>query len=138
MAFKAETVDASQISRPVVLLTERAWSQLELILDNDPTVEDLTFRVAIAGKECDGFTYQIGFTPHWQDDFLAITPNISRQVNISLDPFTAYYCQEISIDFIQDFTQDAEGFVVVNPHQDKYFKKFWRTKPELTPPLLKR
>ena len=138
MAFKTETVDASQISRPIVLFTDRAWSQFALILENDYTIKDLTFRIAIAGKECDGFTYQAGFTPHWNDDIKAITPNAERAVDISMDPFTAYYCQEISVDFIQDFDQDAEGFVIVNPHQDKYFKKFWRAKPDLTPPLIKR
>ena len=135
MTFKTETVDASQISPPTVLFTERAWSQLQLILDNDPTIDGSVFRIAIAGKECDGFTYEAGFTASRQDDFLASTPNIKRDIKIALDPFSAYYCSEVSVDFIQDFEQDAEGFVIVNPHQDKYFKKFWRQSPGLTPPL---
>ena len=138
MAFKKESVDASQIQSPIVLFTERAWSQLELILEHDPMIAGLVLRVAIAGKECDGFTYQVGFTAQNADDLAATLPQHESELKIVMDPFTAYYCQEVSIDFIQDFDLDAEGFVVVNPHQDKYFKKFWPTRPELTPPLIRR
>ncbi len=134
MAFKTSQVDASQISRPTALFTERAWSQMALILENDPTLEGKVFRIGIAGKECDGFTYEAGFTLPWADDFNALTPNIDGNLIVAMDPFCAYYCQEISIDFIQDFDQDAEGFVIVNPNQDQFFKKFWRKNPELTPP----
>ena len=69
MAFKKESVDASQIQSPIVLFTERAWSQLELILEHDPMIAGLVLRVAIAGKECDAFTYQVGFTAQNDDDF---------------------------------------------------------------------
>lgn len=135
MAFKTSQVDASQIPRPTVLFTKRAWSQLALILANDPTIEGKVFRIAISGKECDGFTYEVGFTPAWEDDINAECSNVESNLTVAMDPFCAYYCQELSIDFIQDFEQDAEGFVVVNPNQDQFFKKFWRQNPELTPPL---
>ena len=38
-------------------------------------------------------------------------------------------------DFVQDFEQDAEGFVIVNHAQGEFKGKFWRAAPEKTPPV---
>ena len=135
MAFKENTIDASAIPTPQVSFTERAMDQLQLIINNDFTLAGKYFRILVSGKGCDGFTYSTGFTDIQDNDFLIKVANSNQDIQVLMDPFAAFYLQETSIDFIQDFQQDAEGFVVVNHGQAKYAGKFWRSKEELVPPL---
>ena len=136
MRFKTQHIDPSQVQTPTVLMTKRAQVQLQLIVENDITLEDCVFRLEISGKGCDGFTYAAGFTDKREGDFLVLVANSKRPITVALDPFAAYYLQETSVDFIQDFAQEAEGFVIINLRQENFQGKFWRARPELTPPLL--
>lgn len=135
MSFKTQDIDPSQVEKPTVLMTKRAQDQYRLIVENDITLEDCVFRLEVSGKGCDGFTYAAGFTDKRNDDFLVQVANSKQTLIVALDPFAAYYLQETSIDFIQDFAQDAEGFVIINLRQENFQGKFWRARPELTPPL---
>lgn len=134
MAFKSGTIDPKTINPPQISMTKRARDQWHLIRECDFTLEESVFRLEIAGKDCAGFTYAAGFTPDRPDDFKVAVLNDS-QIVVHLDPFAAYYLQEVSIDFIQDFEQDAEGFVIINLEQEKFQGKFWKAAPELIPPL---
>jgi iron-sulfur cluster insertion protein len=135
MAFKSGEIDPKLVRPPVVLMTKRAREQLKLIEENDYTLDDLVFRIEISGKNCDGFTYAAGFTPVREDDFIVPVENAEGLLCVHLDPFAAHYLHETSVDFIQDFEQEAEGFVVINLQQERFAGKFWRANPELTPPL---
>lgn len=133
MTFKTNKIDRSGVTTPSILFSERAVQEWELILENDFTLEGKLLRIAIDGKECDGFTYAVGFDDKKSEDFEVCVDGTSHKVII--DPFAAFYLQVATVDFIQDFTQDAEGFVVVNHSQRNFFGKFWRAHPELKPPL---
>ncbi len=129
-------INPELVNKPVVYFTERAQEQLELILNNDFTLAGKYFRILVSGKGCDGFTYSAGFTDIKDDDFQVKIENGDGEITILLDPFAAFYLQETSVDFIQDFEKDIEGFVITNHLQKKYSGKFWRKSPEKTPPLL--
>ena len=112
-----------------ITLTESAIKQLHLIIDNDFTLSDLVFRLQISGKGCTGFEYSLGFTESEKDDLIFKTSGL----NISIDPFTAFYAKEGTIDYLFDEKGDEEGFIFTNLNQKNYKGKFF--KDESTLPL---
>jgi Fe-S cluster assembly iron-binding protein IscA len=137
MGFTQNKVNKELVHTPIVMFTERALSQLKLIIDNDFTLAGKYFRVVVSGKGCEGFTYAAGFTDLNEDDFQVRIANTDEEIYVLVDPFAAFYLQVASIDFVQDFEQDAEGFVIVNHSQSEFKGKFWRAAPEKTPPVKK-
>jgi Fe-S cluster assembly iron-binding protein IscA len=135
MVSKQNKINKDLVQPPIVMFTERALNQLKLIIENDFTLAGKYFRLLVAGKGCDGFTYSAGFTDLGEDDFLVPIHNSPEEILIAIDPFAAFYLQESSVDFIQDFDQDTEGFVITNHSQKDFHGKFWKTSPEKTPPL---
>lgn len=127
-------INKNLIEKPIVNFTQRAVEQLKLILENDFTLSGKYFRILISGKGCDGFTYSVGLTDLAPDDFQIPINNSSEEFEILMDPFTAFYVPECSVDFIQDFDQEAEGFVVTNHLQKKFSGKFWKARPDLVVP----
>ncbi|NOT77697.1 MAG: hypothetical protein HOP07_01695 [Bacteriovoracaceae bacterium] len=137
MSFKQNKVNKDLVVPPLIMFTERALSQLKLIIQNDFTLAGKYFRIVVSGKGCEGFTYAAGFTDLQEDDFLIRIANSEEDVFVIIDPFAGFYLQEASVDFIQDFNHDAEGFVITNHSQSEFKGKFWRASPEKTPPVLK-
>lgn len=137
MGFKQNKVNKDLVLPPVIMFTERALSQLKLIIENDFTLAGKYFRIVVSGKGCEGFTYAAGFTDLNDDDFQVRIANTDEEIYVIVDSFAAFYLQEASVDFVQDFEQDAEGFVIVNHAQTTgAFKgKFWRSAPEKAPPI---
>lgn len=139
MAFLKQKIDARYITMPKLMFSERAMQEWQLIKDNDFTLANQELRLEIDGKGCDGFTYAVGFTLPRVDDLKVPVLDDQQQAigkTVLIDPFSAFYLQVATVDFVQDFSQDAEGFVVVN-HSQKYFAgKFWRANPDLTPPVI--
>ena len=129
-------IDKNNISYPEVFLSDFAKSQLSLILENDFTLKGKYLRVLISGKGCDGFTYSIGFADFHQDD-LNIPVKNDDNLEVIMDPFTAFYLRETHIDYVQDLKNGDEGFVVTNKDQKKYHGKFWRKDDSLVPSLTK-
>lgn len=130
-------VDPKKVPTPKVDFTPMALSQLELLMENDFTLKGLYLRLLISGKGCDGFTYSVGFTEWHQDDIkVSITCSTKTpSIEILMDPFTAFYLQNSSVDYIQDFANNSEGFVVSNLNQSTYAGKFWRADKTKVPPL---
>lgn len=135
MSYKQNSINKELVLPPLVMFTQRALEQLKLIIENDFTLAGKYFRIVISGKGCEGFTYAAGFTDLQEDDFMVRISNTNEEIYVVVDPFAAFYLQEGSVDFIQDFNQDAEGFVVTNHSQSEFKGKFWRNSPEKTPPL---
>ncbi|MGZ3788705.1 MAG: HesB/IscA family protein [Bacteriovorax sp.] len=135
MGFKQNTVNKDLVTPPVIMFTERALSQLKLIIENDFTLAGKYFRIVVSGKGCEGFTYAAGFTDLHDEDFQIRIANTDEEFYVIVDPFAAFYLQEASVDFVQDFEQDAEGFVIVNHAQGEFKGKFWKANPSKTPPL---
>lgn len=135
MGLKQNKINKEMVTPPVIMFTENALSQLRLIIENDFTLAGKYFRIVVSGKGCEGFTYAAGFTDLNEDDFCVRIANSSEEIYIVIDPFAAFYLQEASVDFVQDFEKDAEGFVIVNHAQSEFKGKFWRSAPSKTPPM---
>lgn len=128
-------IDRNDVVLPNVTFSEVAIAQLTLMLENDFTLSGKYFRILISGKGCDGFTYSVGFTDIKDEDFTIRISN-EEPLEIIIDPFAAFYLGETRIDYVQDFQNDREGFVVYNKDQNKYHGKFWRENKELVPPMV--
>ena len=90
-------IQASDIQ---LFVTDSAVRQIQLMQENDYTLDGLFFRIKIGGKGCGGFTYDTGFSERHPDD-LVITKTydlINYTLTVLIDPFTAYYTQESTLD----------------------------------------
>ena len=125
-------IDRNQIPSPKIQVSKEALMQIAVIKENDLTLSGPDFRIAISGKGCNGFNYKTFFDKKNQDDFSVIA---SDSVRIILDPFSAFYLQEATLEYYQDYEQNIEGFHVTNLNQGKFEKKFWKSNEELIPPL---
>lgn len=132
---KKPKIDRTKIQIPVVKFTERALQELKLILENDFTLAGKYFRVLISGKGCDGFTYSAGFTDLNQDDFLVKISNDDKE-QIVIDPFAAFYLNDLTVDFVQDPKVDLEGFVISNNQHKEYQGKFFNKDASKLPPMM--
>ena len=117
-------------------LSDAASRQIRLIEENDYTIADKKFRLKIGGKGCDGFTYEMGFDQMADDDHLLTFKTEYGPVEIILDPFTAFYCQEGNLDFFFNPQTDEDGFLFTNQNEEKYVGKFFKD-PTLLPKEIK-
>jgi Fe-S cluster assembly iron-binding protein IscA len=118
-----------------LFITDSAIRQIQLMQENDYTLEGLSFRIKIGGKGCGGFTYDTGFSePH--DDDLIITreyPLIHYKLQLLIDPFTAFYTQDVTLDYLLDINNNEEGFVVTNAREGEHRGKFFKDENKLPP-----
>ncbi len=111
-----------------LFVTDSAVRQIQVMQENDYTLEGLSFRIKIGGKGCEGFTYDTGFSERHVDDLVIEQdfPLIKFHLTILMDPFTAFYTQELTLDYLLDTTNNEEGFIVNNAadgqHRGKFFK----------------
>ena len=127
-------INKNAIGKPNISFSKKAADQLHLILKHDFTARDKYLRMAISGKGCHGFDYQVGFSSKRKDDVVVSTKGINTE--ILMDPFSAYYLQNATVDYVQDFDNNVEGFTVINHNQEEYKGKFWRKNTDLIPPTL--
>jgi len=132
--MEPSSIDRTKIVIPEVTFSKNALNQLQLIMENDFTLSGKYFRVLISGKGCDGFTYSSGFTDIEKDDFIIDIKNEETELQILVDPFAAFYLQQTSVDYLQDFENNREGFVITNHSQKEFAGKFWRKNEEKVPP----
>lgn len=133
-------IEAQKVETPRLRFTPEALTQFKLINDNDFTLSGKFFRILISGKGCDGFTYSVGFTD-WNEEDIKVPIRdeknqlIKESIEVLMDPFTAFYLQDVSVDYLQDFANNNEGFVVTNENQKQFAGKFWRQDEDKIPPL---
>ncbi|MBC74444.1 MAG: hypothetical protein CME64_00355 [Halobacteriovoraceae bacterium] len=113
-----------------IQVSKAALEQIKLIKENDYTLNDEKFRLKIGGKGCDGFTYDTGFSTPLEDD----VELEFGEVKVILDPFTAHYCKEGSLDFLLNPKTNEDGFVFINFNEEKYHGKFFKDE-SMAPPL---
>src|SRR5690606_24054850 len=108
--------------------TDSAVHQIKLMIENDYTLEGFNFRIKIGGKGCGGFTYDTGFSELHEDDLVItlVYPLINYELKVLMDPFTAFYTQELTLDYMLETNSHEEGFIVNNAedgaHKGKFFK----------------
>lgn len=107
-------------------LTDAAFKQIQLIQENDYTLENHTFRLKIGGKGCDGFTYDTGFSKKLDDDFVLTFEQSGSIIEILMDSFTAFYCKSGILDFFIIPKEHQDGFFFLNHNEDKHVGKFFK------------
>lgn len=127
-----KTISASDVK---LFVTDSAVRQIQVMQENDYTLDGLSFRIKIGGKGCEGFTYDTGFSEKHSDD-LVITqdyPLINFKLSILMDPFTAFYTQELTLDYLLDTSNNEEGFIVNNAADGQHRGKFFKDEAKLPP-----
>lgn len=127
-----KTLTASDIK---LFVTDSAVRQIQLMQENDYTLEGLSFRIKIGGKGCEGFTYDTGFSELHPDDLVIKQKYdlIHFDLTVLIDPFTAFYTQEVTLDYLLDTTNNEEGFIVNNAADGQHRGKFFKDEGKLPP-----
>jgi Fe-S cluster assembly iron-binding protein IscA len=118
-----------------LFVTDSAVRQIKVIQENDYTLQGLSFRIKIGGKGCEGFTYETGFSEKHPDDLEIVNqyPLINYNLVILMDPFTAFYTQELTLDYLLETSQNDEGFIVNNAADGQHRGKFFKDESRLPP-----
>jgi iron-sulfur cluster insertion protein len=118
-----------------LLVTDSAVRQIQVMQENDYTLEGLSFRIKIGGKGCEGFTYDTGFSEKHADDLVLTQdfPIIKFKLTVLMDPFTAFYTQELTLDYLLDTSNNEEGFIVQNAADGQHRGKFFKDENRLPP-----
>jgi Fe-S cluster assembly iron-binding protein IscA len=126
------TLRASDIQ---LLVSDSAVRQIQLMMENDYTLEGLLFRIKIGGKGCGGFTYDTGFSERHPDDLVIEQdyPLINFKLQVLMDPFTAFYTQRSTLDYLLDSQSNEEGFVLTNAADGEHKGKFFKDESKLPP-----
>lgn len=124
-------IDKEKVKKPCITLTPKARDQICLMQANEPLLSDLSLRLWVASKGCQGFEYGCGFDGKQEQDFAILLDN---GIEIILDPFCAFYLQNATIDFVQDYVRNLEGFVINNHNESQFKGKFFKNE-QLTPPI---
>ena len=111
--------------------TKEAINQLILIKENDFTIGDKVFRIKIDGKGCGGFDYALGF--HEKNDEDLEIKIEGTDLTFIMDPFTAHYGKNGSVNYITDFENNVEGFRFENKNEKNYRGKFFKDESKLPP-----
>jgi Fe-S cluster assembly iron-binding protein IscA len=127
-----KTISASDIK---LFVTDSAVRQIQVMQQNDYTLKGFSFRIKIGGKGCEGFTYETGFSKQDPEDLVIVQdyPIISFQLTVLIDPFTAFYTKELSLDYLLDITNNDEGFIVNNFADGQHRGKFFKDESKLPP-----
>lgn len=127
-----KSISASDIK---LFVTDSAVHQIKLMEENDYTLKGLNFRIKIGGKGCGGFTYSTGFSELHEEDLIVEKefPLIKYHLKVLMDPFTAFYTQELTLDYLLDPASNEEGFIVNNAADGQHKGKFFKDESRLPP-----
>ncbi len=116
-------------------VSDSAIRQIQLMQENDYTLDGLSFRIKIDGKGCEGFTYATGFSEKHADDLVVEKnyPMINFNLSILMDPFTAFYTQNFTLDYLLDPQNNEEGFTVTLAQEGAHRGKFFKDESKLPP-----
>ena len=103
-----------------ISLTPAAVAKARTLRHSRPDWLDLSLRVYLGGKGCDGFTYGVTFdqpTPadvHFPQD----------EVDVVVDPDTLEFIAGATVDWVDD--ERGQGFLVENPRHRAFRGKFYK------------
>lgn len=90
-------------------LTDKALEKVKQFA-KDESQGNKQFRVYVQGGGCSGFEYGFSFDEPSDNDYIIDT----HELPIVIDPFSATYIQDATIDYYEDFR--GAGFSVQNPN----------------------
>jgi iron-sulfur cluster assembly accessory protein len=105
-----------------VTITEEAVRAATTLRTDNEEFKDLSLRVYIDGKGCDGFYYGVTFDAKNDQDF--VFP--SNTIDMVVDPKSLYFLYGSVVDWVSD--ERGTGFLVNNPNHERYRGKFYKKK----------
>jgi Fe-S cluster assembly iron-binding protein IscA len=118
-----------------MMVTDSAIRQIQLMQAHDYTLDGLLFRIKIGGKGCGGFTYSTGFSERHPDDLEMVQKFelLDYELKVLIDPFTAFYTPEFTLDYLLEPNHNEEGFVVKAANDGDHKGKFFKDTSKLPP-----
>ena len=101
-------------------LTERALVEALNLKNATPMYSNLSLRVYLAGKGCDGFEYGVCFDAKGPLD----KEFLIGDLEIICDPESWKFIAGSTVDWVDD--ERGRGFLVSNPNHRKFRGKFYR------------
>ncbi|NOU33519.1 MAG: iron-sulfur cluster assembly accessory protein [Polyangiaceae bacterium] len=95
----------------MITITERAASEVQKIVQSDPTLEGQGLRVAVKGGGCAGFSHDLYF-----EDKIGEMDEVfeSHGIKFYVDPLSVQYLEQTEIDYVEE--AHAAGFKFNNPN----------------------
>src|SRR5690606_35544071 len=103
-------------------VTKEAIQAVEELRRDNPAYRDLSLRLYLEGKGCDGFFYGVTFDHATEEDVRFP----QREFDLVCDPQTLPFVEDSTITWVDD--DRGRGFLIENPRHDQYKGKFFRRK----------
>lgn len=113
-------------SQEFVTLSQRALTQAIFLKKENETRENLSLRVYLDGKGCDGFYYGVTFDQKHADDIGMEMGAGHEKIEVVIDEKTLPFVKGSTIDWVDD--ERGQGFLVENPQHKKFRGKFFKRK----------
>jgi len=96
----------------MILVTDKAVSEIKRIIEKDHTAEGAMLRVMVVGGGCSGMSYKLGF----DNQPAAATDKVFEKdgVKVVIDPKSFLYLSGTELDFTDGL--NGTGFVFSNPN----------------------
>jgi iron-sulfur cluster assembly protein len=94
----------------IVYLTEKAQNRAKTMWSEAEDPRD-GLRIAIVGKGCSGFKYQLGWDHSREIDHVH---EYSNGLKVIVDPQSALFLKRATMEYIESVT--GSGFEITNPH----------------------
>lgn len=108
-------------------MDEGAITQAKKFQQENEEWRQLSVRLYIAGKGCDGFSYGVSFDGTKEGDLhFPQETSTGQAINLVVDPDTLKFVQGATISWVDD--ERGKGFLVVNPRHKKFRGKFFKRK----------
>ena len=115
----------------MISISSAAAFQLSLMIENDFTLEGKVLRLSIDGKECNGFTYALGFTSPHENDVIYPLHFEGMEIALHMDPLVVAYCKNGKIDYWFDPIQGIDLLYFENEEQKQFEGKFFKNKENI-------
>ncbi len=108
-----------------ISMDAKAIQQAVVYKKNNPQWQELSLRLYLAGKGCDGFIYGVSFDDaHDVDTHFTFASAEGESIDLVVDPETLKFVQTSSITWVDD--ERGKGFLVENPRHKKFRGKFFK------------
>ena len=97
-----------------ISLTEKAFSEVKKIMEQNKIPETYGLRVGVKGGGCSGLSYSLGFDGESRESDKII---VKDGVQIFVDPKSLFYLSGTQLDFTDGL--NGRGFVFNNPNATK-------------------
>ena len=119
-----ETEEEKEERKQVIQMTERAINKaLELQRENS-VWHNMTLRLYLEGKGCDGFFYGVTFDSASETDLRFMQEKEGVSIELVVDADAHPFVENVLIDWVEDTR--GTGFFVHNPDQRKFRGKFFK------------